>query len=232
MQYNLICCLDLETCSNRKSDTEITQIGAKIINPRNLEPFRGGNAEFVSDMRVLDESKIQEDALFITRKTREQVLSGPDPGEVWHRFTTWLKQWYLGGKTSNQWAAPILAGHNVVKFDSVILDRYAYKYGTTREDKNGEIVPALFHPLITYDTLQILGYWSENLKHPSKLSLDYLRGYLGFPKSRSEVAHDALQDVRDTADILVKLLALEREIAPRVKFKNCFGFAEEKEMAK
>lgn len=224
MQYNQICVVDLETCSNRTSDTEIVQIGAKIINPRNLTTYSHG--EFFSTMRVLDEHHIQESALVAIHKTREEILVGPEPGEVWHCFTEWLKQWYIKGKTSDIWCAPIAAGHNIIHFDLPILNRYALEYGTTREHPNGEIVPALFHPIINYDSIHLVAYWSENLKQPGKLGMDYLRKFMGYSKERSEVAHNALEDVRDEAALLIKLLGLSRGIAPRVKFKNCFGYAD------
>lgn len=231
MFYNNILVFDFETCGSDKFTTEITQIGATVINPRNLEVFRGGNAEFKSKMRVLDENNIEEDALRITRMTREEVLSGPDPEEVWLRFADWCSQWGMGGKNDG-WCAPIPAGHNIVNFDLPIYERYCTKYKTLRKDRSGRMEPGMFHNFMKYDTILLLGYWSENLKQPSKLGMDYLRKYMGFPQISKDMAHDALQDVRDTAAILVKLLGLERHLGPRVKFENCFGFAEDKKEKK
>lgn len=214
MFQNNIIVFDFETGSNRPSDTEIIQIGAVALKASNLQVV----SEFESLMKPMDFDKLQDGALRVNGKTREELMEAPDAGEVWHKFRLWCREWNVKGGTSFH-SFPFAAGHNILGFDMPIYERYCRKFGTTRIADNGEEVPAIFHHMYRYDTLQLMGYWTENLTEPNKLSLDYLRRYLGIPKGDRQ-AHDALQDVRDTALILQKLLRLSRKVAPKVKFKD------------
>jgi hypothetical protein len=49
--------------------------------------------------------------------------------------------------------------------------------------------------------------------------MDNLRDYLGISK---DGAHDALKDVKDSAEILIRFLKLYRNMANKVKFKDSF----------
>ena len=62
-------------------------------------------------------------------------------------------------------------------------------------------------------------YWFENDDSLKSYSMDNLRDYLGISK---EGAHDALKDVRDTAEVLIRFMRLHRNIASKVKFKGSF----------
>jgi DNA polymerase III epsilon subunit-like protein len=210
--------LDLETSSSRRSDCEIVQIGALVINPANLAIVVG--SEFVLDFKVLDESKIDDGALAVSGKTREDVSQGVDPSEGWHRFTKWCSQWNIGGK-NDVYSTPIPAGHNIIRFDLPILERYSHRYNTTRSLPNGETESSLYSGLYRYDTLLILATWGEGNPEFPKLGMDALRKYMEIP-SGDRHAHDALQDVRDTAAILIKLLRLHRRESPKVIWKSAF----------
>ena len=50
--------------------------------------------------------------------------------------------------------------------------------------------------------------------------MDYLRDYFGMDK---ENAHDALQDVKDTANLLIKFMRLQRSLLKKVKFEKSFA---------
>jgi DNA polymerase III epsilon subunit-like protein len=49
--------------------------------------------------------------------------------------------------------------------------------------------------------------------------MDNLRDYLGISK---EGAHDALKDVKDCAEVLIRFMKLHRNLADKVKFKDSF----------
>ena len=70
--------------------------------------------------------------------------------------------------------------------------------------------------------MQHIYCWFENNAEVNRYNMDYLREYFGMPNDN---AHDALQDVKDTANILIRFLKLQRNIIEnqKVQFKNAFG---------
>lgn len=218
MRFNAILVVDLETSSASPSRCEIVQIGALALNPATLNPYPG--AEFESLMRPLEPDKVEAEALRVNKKVLEDLLVAPHPSEVWPKFAEWVSQFNFKGK-NDAYTNPIAAGHNILNFDLPIINRYALKYGTTRTKKNGEVEQNIFCNFFQYDTLQMLNSWTESMTQPAKLSLDYLRKYFKIPAG-DRATHDALQDVRDTAAILVKILGLQRKTATRVIWKDCF----------
>lgn len=223
MLNNVICVFDFETGGLNRQTCEVIQVAALALNPRNLTTL----GEFESLMRPLRENDLETDALKANKKTLEELREAPHPQEVWGRFAQWCARWALRGK--NDWnGAPIAAGHNILKFDLPILDRYCKEYGPTWTEKSGEVIPGLFSTRKVYDTCSMLGDWFESLTEPRSLRMDFLRKYFAMPRESVENAHDALQDVRDTAAILVKLLGLYRQKAPTVIWKDCFDEAKVK----
>jgi len=219
MRNNTIIVFDLETSSNKVAETEIVQIAAMAMNPATLEPIP--NARFESLMRPLDWDKVEDQALAVNKKTREELADAPHPEEVWDRFLTWTRFWKLGASTS-KYVLPDAAGHNIINFDLPIMERYCRKYGTVRTESNGEVRPNLFSPMGCYDTLNLLNYWMEDLPDGNKLSLDYWRKHLGMPKESLEKGHDAMQDVKDTFWILQRLLKLSRRVGKNIVWKDAF----------
>ena len=67
--------------------------------------------------------------------------------------------------------------------------------------------------------MNIAWLWFESVPDIKSLTLDSLRDYLGIDKTG---AHDALKDVRDCADILVRFLRLHRSLAAKIKFRDSF----------
>ena len=49
--------------------------------------------------------------------------------------------------------------------------------------------------------------------------MDTLREYFGIDSSNS---HDALKDVKDTAEILIRFLKLHRKLFAKIQFKDSF----------
>ena len=102
------------------------------------------------------------------------------------------------------------AGMNIREFDNVILERLNKKYN----------IKTMFWKRDKVDILDFCFSWFENLDDaPKNYKMDTLRDYFGMSK---ENAHDALQDVRDSAAIIKKFIELHRSVSDRVMFKNCF----------
>jgi DNA polymerase III epsilon subunit-like protein len=68
--------------------------------------------------------------------------------------------------------------------------------------------------------MNVIFYWFESNSELKNYTLDNLREYLGISK---EGAHDALKDVKDTAEILIRFLKLHRNLGKKVKFKDSFN---------
>jgi DNA polymerase III epsilon subunit-like protein len=66
--------------------------------------------------------------------------------------------------------------------------------------------------------MNLVFYWFENLDIKS-YSLDNVRDFLGIDK---EGAHDAVKDVIDSANILIRFLRLHRNLSSKIKFKGSF----------
>jgi DNA polymerase III epsilon subunit-like protein len=70
--------------------------------------------------------------------------------------------------------------------------------------------------------MNLVFYWFENNNDVKSLSLDNLRDYFGISK---EGAHDALKDVKDCAQILIRFMKLHRKLGSKIKFKGAFANA-------
>ena len=116
-------------------------------------------------------------------------------------------------------SAPIAAGYNIFRFDLKIVDRYTKKFGYVTKDNECD----LFYPRDTLDIMNLAYYWLENNSDIKSISLDNLRSYLGISK---DGAHDALKDVKDCAEILIRFFKLHRRLAPQIKFEGSFKTTE------
>lgn len=215
--YNPLVVFDFETDSTDAKTCQPIQIAAVVVSTRNLELYKtrkGGLVYFNSLMRP-DLKTYNEDSERIHHKKREDLEKAPLPEQVWKEFTRFVRQFNLK-KKNDDFCAPIPCGHNVLRYDMVIVQRLCERYKVLREDGS----QALFNGRLAFDTMQMANEWFWWSKEPSGLSLDKLRPFLGLSK---EGGHDALKDVKDTAAILVKFLGLTEELGQRVKFKDCFG---------
>ena len=130
---------------------------------------------------------------------------------------TYLDNYHLKNrKTKSQFSAPIACGYNIIRFDMKIIQRLSTKYGNTNKENNTNI----FHPRDQIDLMNIAWLWFENLPDVKSLSLDNLREYLGIDKTN---AHDAIKDVKDCAEILIRFLRLHRNLSSKIKFRNSFA---------
>ena len=97
-----------------------------------------------------------------------------------------------------------------------IIDRLAYKYKNVGKDDSNNI----FHPRDKIDLMHLMFLWFEDNDDIKSLSLDSMRDYFGMSKDN---AHDALGDVHDCAEILIRFLRLHRNQAKKIKFRNSFA---------
>jgi len=113
-------------------------------------------------------------------------------------------------------SAPIAAGYNILKFDMQIINRMALKYKNVGKDQTNNI----FNPRDKIDLMHVMFLWFENNTDIKSLSLDNMREYFGMSKDN---AHDALGDVMDCAEILIRFMRLHRNQAKKIKFRNSFA---------
>lgn len=218
---NHIIVLDLESGGQLKRGggelncelVEPIQIAALAIDPRSLKPARH-NATFSALMRPEGdfEARMDPKALKHNKKTTEEIRAAVPREVVWQSFHRWASSW--NPTPSQIRTAPILAGKNVRYFDGPILNWMSKRYKTA--DKNG--VNRLFHPRRVLDLDDYLFAWFEgNSELPDHYSFDVVRPYLGVS---NDDYHDALADVRITAEILCRFLQLHRRLFPTVPFRG------------
>jgi DNA polymerase III epsilon subunit-like protein len=148
------------------------------------------------------------------KKTPEEILTMwktyPSPTVVWPEFIKYTKKYHIRQDRQSMHTAPIAAGANIRKFDIPIVERYQEQYG----DKT-----AVFSPRDRIDLIDWFFPWFENNGDVTSYSMDNMRDYFGMSKDN---AHDALQDVKDCAHLLIRFMKLHRATAEKVKFKGAF----------
>jgi len=230
MIYNKICVFDFETDGKNPEECSPVQLSALIIDPIKLEiiPKSEFNT-FLKPDKLCDttvsnpytDSDILEWHGRIRNVSSEQVLNDwkvyPEQKHAWSQFVTYLDKYHLkanGGKKS-QFTAPIAAGYNILRFDMPIVNRLSVKYSHT----NKENETCLFHPRDKIDIMHLFGIWMSYVSEVKGLSLDSMRDYLGIDKTN---AHNALKDVEDCAQILIRFLRLHKKLSQKIKFKDSF----------
>lgn len=220
--YNNICFYDFETGSRKGHSTQPIQLAAVMIHARKLEiiPNSEFNTMIYAESNPEECAKagldvIEDEALAVNKKTREEVSKAPTLKAVWPQFIDYVNNYNY---RKNNWSAPILAGFNNNGFDDIILDRicgpHGWNLGPWDKERNKN---SLFHPIYNIDLFKILWGWFENTDEPKKLNMDSIRDFLGIS---SEGAHDALVDVKQGADILCRFLRLQRMLSTKVNWKN------------
>lgn len=226
MNKNKICVFDFETDGSNPNECSPVQIAAVIIDPIKLEIIPGSefNANFKPE--VLENSEnynyttdILDFHAKVKGSSKEKVLTEwygyPKQSHSWKTFIDYLDKFHTRTSKKNQFSAPIAAGYNIYRFDLKIIERLSKKYDNT--NKEGE--PNIFYPRDVLDLMNLVYYWFENNSEVKSLSMDNMREYLGISK---DGAHDAIKDVKDTAEILIRFMKLHRNMAQKIKFKNSF----------
>lgn len=213
MNNNKICIYDFETGGTNPKKTPVLSIGAIILDPQSFEQID----EFYSLVKPDDKeiALIEEKALSVNGLTLEEINKSVPEKIIWNDFFSFIKKYHNG----SIWNYPIQCGFNICSFDMIILDRYCQKY-KHYDKKDGR--PNLFRPFPCLDVAQLCFSWFENEKIPTKLNLSSLATHLGLDASK---AHNALEDVKMTAKILIRFIKFQRNIMEkyRDKIRGCFG---------
>ena len=221
MNYKDIIVFDFETGSRNPHKTQPVQIAAVAIHGRKLTIQPGGYFESLIRPELDDEKAIEmgvdpieDEALAVNGKTREELAKAPSAKKVWKKFANFVNK-YNWKKTP--YFAPIPAGYNIIGFDLPIVQRLCEQHGPV-DKKTGK--QTLFNKIHKIDMLDTVWMWMENNPDIKSLSMDSMRDLLGMSK---ENAHDAMQDVKDTANLMIAFMKLHRRIAPKVKFEKAFA---------
>jgi DNA polymerase III epsilon subunit-like protein len=213
---------DFETGSRNPRKTQPTQLAALALDGRSFK-LKGS---FNSEMKpILDDEKaielgfdpIEDGALKITNKTREELAKAPDPKVVWKKFVKFVEKYNWKG---TQWFAPIPAGFNIIGFDMIIIDRMCKAFGPWDADAQKQ---KLFHKIFKIDMMDNIFMWTEADPSVKSISMDSLRDRMGLSKDN---AHDALQDVKDTANIMIKFMKTHRAVYRNLKIDKAFADGE------
>ena len=213
---------DFETGSRNPRKTQPTQIAALALDGRNFK-LKG---TFNSEIRpVMDDEKaiemgfdpLEDEALRITGKNREDLAKAPLPKTVWKKFCDFVNQYNWKG---TQFFAPIPAGFNIIGFDMIIVDRLCKAYGPYDKERQQQ---KLFNKIYKVDMMDNMFMWTEGDPSIKSISMDSLRDRMGLSK---ETAHDALQDVKDTANIMIKFMKTHRAVYRNLTIDKAFADGE------
>jgi exonuclease I len=226
MNKNKICVFDFETDGSNPITCSPVQIAAIIIDPIKLEIIEGSEFNAYFKPEVLENDKDYEyttDILDFHAKvkgtSKDKILAEwhnyPKQSHTWKSFVAYLDKFHTRTSKKNQFSAPIACGYNIHRFDLKITDRLSKKYDNVNKEGESNI----FYPRDVLDLMNLIYYWFENNDDVKSLSMDNMREYFGISK---DGAHDAIKDVKDTADILIRFLRLHRNMANKIQFKNSF----------
>jgi DNA polymerase III epsilon subunit-like protein len=208
---------DFETSGLEGAALQPIQIAAVAISPYNLEYYMGKDRKpdhFESLMRPTDFDAMDQKALDVNKKTREELREAPLASEVMKSFATWCSKYNKGGK-SDSFSAPIPCGYNILGFDMPLLQSVCETYGLV--DKKGK--QSIFNTYTHHDVMDYMKLFFHGQKDLANFKFDTVRQYFGMSK---DGAHDAYVDVVQTGEVLIKFMKLCQAIFPRVEFKDCF----------
>tara|TARA_B100001778_G_C18537599_1_gene606683 strand:- start:294 stop:989 length:696 start_codon:yes stop_codon:yes gene_type:complete len=225
--YHKICVFDFETDGTNPECCSPVQIAALMIDPKKLEviPDSEFNISLKPDSLEQDSKYDYSDSDVLDFHAKVRGCAASDilddwkgfqkQEHGWKMFVSYLEMYHLRTQKKSCFTAPLAAGYNINRFDLPIVERLSKKYNNVNKNKNS----SLFYPRDVLDLMNMIFYWFENDDSLKSYSMDNLRDYLGISK---EGAHDALKDVRDTAEVLIRFMRLHRSIAAKVKFKGSF----------
>jgi len=223
MNNNTYIIFDFESGSANPHKCQPTQIAAIALHSKKLtiEPNGIFNSEILP---ILDDEKamamgldpLEDKALEITHKTIEGLSTAPSLDIVWQKFVQFVNKFNY---KKSSFTAPIPCGYNINGFDMHIVNRLCDKFGNI--DKNNR--QNLFNPIFKIDLMDLVFAWTENNPDIKSRSLTAMCEYFGLPTANIEGAHDALQDVKNTANILIKFLKYHRAVAEKTKFEKAFA---------
>lgn len=199
---------DFETGGKDPRTCVPIQLAARVYNPRTLELAPGGT--FASYMRPKDDEwdKLEQGAMDINKISRDTLKDAPEREQVWLQFVEFVNR--FNPKPGDVWRAPIAAGFGITNYDLTIIDRFAQQHGNI--DKEGKA--NLFNRRFMLDLLFMLFPWFENVNlFTRSWGFDAVREKFGISK---EGAHNAIVDVQQEGDLLMRFLRMNRTQYGRV----------------
>lgn len=226
INYNKICVFDFETDGANPEVCSPVQLAAVMIDPVQLSVIDGSefNINFKPEVIEANPDHVYEgDILDFHAKVRgtdrDSILAEwkkyPSQKNSWSLFVDYLNKYHSRGSKKSQFSAPIAAGYNIHRFDLPIIERLSKKYDNINKENKSN----LFYMRDTVDIMNVVFLWFENNGDLKSYSLDTLRDYLGISK---DGAHDALKDVKDCAEILIRFMRLHRRLGQKILFKDSF----------
>lgn len=216
MNHNYYCVWDTETTGVDPTKCQLTQIAAIIIHPRSLKVVDSFNKECCPEFD--DEKAVSKgldpvsiDALNFTRKTQEHLITQPPERVVWNQFVSFMKKYT---PSTGGYKSPIPCGFNIINFDMIIHDRLCNMYGPPG---------GLFNKVNKVDMMDHAFFWCENNPDIESLKLGSVMDWMGLPEHLKANAHDALQDVKNVANCIIKMLHFVRGITSQTDFKRSFS---------
>jgi exonuclease I len=226
INYNKICVFDFETDGTDPSQCSPVQMAAIMVDPINLSIIPDSEFNIYFKPEVLennDKYTYTTDILDFHAKVKgcaaADILKSwyqyPKQQHSWNMFTEYLQKYHTRSSKKSQFTAPIAAGYNIYRFDLHIVDRLSKKYNNVNKENKSD----LFYPRDVVDLMNLVFYWFEHNNDIKSYTLDSVRDYFGISKDN---AHDAIKDVKDTAEILIRFLKLHRSLSNKIKFKDSF----------
>jgi hypothetical protein len=227
---NKICVFDFETDGKDPRVCSPVQLAALMVDPIKLEivPKSEFNVTIKPEKLENDEKysyKNSEDGDILAwhGKVRgcseDEILASwkqaTPQKQAWNMFINYLDLHHSRTSRKSKFSAPIASGFNIIRFDLKITDRLSTKYGNVSKEGESEI----FAPRDTIDIMNMLYPWMMNVEEVKSISLDSLRKFFGI---QVEGGHDALKDVKDCADILIRFLKLHKTLSEKITFKDAF----------
>ena len=217
----------METDGSNPDVCSPVQIAAVIIDPLRLEIIQDSefNVTIKPEKLEEDDSYTYSDSDILEFHSKVRGCSKDDilttwkeytpQNQSWKLFLSYLEKYHIRSDKRSCFTAPIAAGYNINRFDLRIVDRLSKKYNNLNKEGRS----SLFYPRDVIDVMNLVFYWFEHNAELKSYAMDNLREYFGIDKTG---AHDAIKDVRDTADILIRFMRLHRSLASKVKFKDSF----------
>jgi len=233
MNYHNYIFYDFETGGKKCHESQPIQLAAVAIDGRKLTMHKHGTFDTLiqpvfdeKECQALGIEPLQDDALTINRKTREQLKDAPSPKEAWENFDTFVQRYSI--RKGGAWDRPIPVGFNSNNFDETFVRRLCKEHGPYDEEYQSQ---KIFHPIHKQDLMAILFQWTEDLKGFQKLNMDTIRKVFGmtenskhlkpFKKDGKELyTHDALRDVLDGGELFCRFMKMTRRHAHKTKFEG------------
>ena len=217
---------DFETGGRDPEICQPTQIAALALDGRTFRLKGTFNSEikpvsFDEEPVYKDKEKteilwgpLEDEALKITGKTKEGLANAPTLETVWPKFVKFVEK-YNWNKSS--WFAPIPAGYNIINYDMPIIKKLCKMFGPWDEVRGQQ---KLFNPIMKVDMMDNMFVWTEGDPSIKSISMDNVRKRMGLS---GENAHDALQDVKDTANIMIKFMMTHRAVYKKMEIDDAFA---------